>query len=111
MGLRAKVKLLNESVLPLMTGTDAVSAQLCRKLPDVLASQIETCEMVSDVVIENDDSDDSAIDPADAADQAMAFRVVTAEALLVPAEPGSPVWSFTNGVAIAGEAVLRYVFR
>jgi hypothetical protein len=58
---------------------------------------METCVMVSEVVMEYDASDDSAADPADGAASVRALRVVTADAFAVPAEPGSPVWSFTNG--------------
>ncbi len=47
--------------------------------------------MVSEAVMEYDASDDSAADPADGAASVSAFRVVTADAFAVPAEPGSPV--------------------
>jgi hypothetical protein len=42
--------------------------------------------------------DDNAIDPADGAANVTALRVVTALALAVPADPGSPVCNFMNGL-------------
>jgi hypothetical protein len=101
------VQELNVNVDPLITGTPAVSAHDCRKFPAVEASQMEMWEIVSDAVIEKLDSVDSAIEPPEAADQTIALRVVTAEAFVVPAAPGSPVWSLMNGVATAAAAVLR----
>ena len=43
--------------------------------------------------------------PADAADHAMMTRVVFAEAAVVPAAPGSAVWSFTYVLVGAVNAV------
>jgi hypothetical protein len=52
--------------------------------------------MVSVVVIVYDASEASVIAPPEGALKVIAFRVVTADGADAPAEPGSPVCSFTN---------------
>jgi hypothetical protein len=79
-----------------MTGTLAVSAADWRKFPADDASHSEMWVIVSDVVMLYVDSDDSVIEPPAAAFQVTAFRVVTADAAVVPAAPGSAVCSLQN---------------
>jgi hypothetical protein len=80
-------------VSPLAHVFDAVSATDQRKLPDVVASQTETCEMVSLVPpLVHAGALESAIAPPDAAECVAATRVVDpTETLDVPDAPGSPV--------------------
>jgi hypothetical protein len=96
--VRANVIVVKVSVDPLMTPTLVVKASERTNVPAEDASQNDTWEMVSVVVIEYPPTDDKAIDPALAAAKVTALRVVTALALAVPAAPGSPTCSFMNGL-------------
>jgi hypothetical protein len=82
----------------LVIALDVVKAAVKSTLPAVELSQIDTCESVSEpdaqlahdgrvVVI--------ALDPPEAAAQAMTTRVVFALGAVVAAEPGSAVCSLT----------------
>jgi hypothetical protein len=95
-----RVYVVIENVEPLTTATPAVIAHDSMKFPAVEASHSDTWDRVSDVVIDQVPNVFRVIDPADAAFQVIALRVVTALAFAVPAEPGSPVCSLMNGVAI-----------
>jgi zona occludens toxin (predicted ATPase) len=93
-----RVRVVRENVEPFTTGTPADSAHDSWKFPADDASQIEICVIVSDVVIDHVPSDDSAIEFDDGAANVGALRVVFVDAFAVPAAPGSPVCSFTNGL-------------
>jgi len=91
----------------LATAFDADKAADHRKLPAEEASHTEMWEIVSVVVIDQDGLVPvNAIAPDEAAAKVAWERVVTAPAFAVPAEPGSPVWSFTY-VAETAKLVLR----
>ena len=84
---------VNVRVSVFTTDLDVVSAADQRKFPAVEASHTEICVIVSVVVIENDGEFDSAIAAPEAAEKVADDRVVTADALAVPAAPGSAVCS------------------
>ena len=98
------------SVSVFTTDLEVVSAADHKKLPALEASQTEMCEMVSVVVIVKDGELDSAIAPADAAENVADARVVTAEGAVVPAAPGSAVCNLMNVPAGAVNAVARSIF-
>lgn len=102
------LRLVRENVLPDAHACEAVSAAENRKLPAVVESQQEMCDRVSDVppFVQEPDMDDIAFEPAEAALHVTDLRVVSpAAAAVVPAEPGSAVWSFTANAAGAVKAV------
>ena len=95
------------NVSPLLTVFDAANDPDHRKFPALEASQILMWEIVS-VPAAHDAQVRvplMAFDPAAAADQVTAARVVFADAAVAPAEPGSAVCSFTYTVAGAVNAV------
>jgi hypothetical protein len=95
-------------VSPFVTDFDADRAPDCRKFPAVDASQIDTWLIVSDPADhEVHETADAADDPADGAANVSCFRVVSAEAFDVPADPGSPVCSFRKTFAGAVMFVAR----
>jgi hypothetical protein len=94
--VKAKVSELIDNVSPLITDLLAVNATLHRKLPAVEASHKLMWLIVSVAVIDHVEAIDViAIDPADDALNVGETRVVTAEALAVPTDPGSAVCNFT----------------
>jgi hypothetical protein len=81
-----------------------------KKLPAVVESQNDTCDRVSDVppLVHEPDIDDIDTDPAAGAANVTVLRVVSpAAAALVPADPGSAVWSFAANTVGAVNAVPR----
>ena len=85
-------------VSPLATARELVKAKLPRNVPAELADQYEACDRVWDPP-----AHEASVAvpvcvalPADATGKAIAGRVVSPAALLVPADPGSPVWNFRN---------------
>jgi hypothetical protein len=107
-GVNANVSDVRFNVSPFVMAFDDVSATENRKFPAVVESHTEMWEIVSDPA-DHDVQDGSvvviAFDPVDAADHVSAFRVVSADTFDVPADPGSPVCSFTAVVAGAENAV------
>jgi hypothetical protein len=105
-------------VSPVPTVLLAVRAYEYRKLPEVRASHTATWVTTSlfvpaqfvhagrVVVID--------FEPAEAADQAKITRVVTEEVAVVPAEPGSAVWSsayvFVGAVNAVPDSMLSHLF-
>lgn len=90
------LRLDRESVSPDAHAFDAASAAEALKVPAVEADLMEMCEIVSEVppFVHEPDIDVMALDPADANAIVACLRVVSpAAAAVVPAEPGSPVWS------------------
>jgi hypothetical protein len=82
------------NVPPTVTGVAGVMSSDPRNVPDVDASQNETCEYVSAFGTElNVMSADVVIDPPDAALNVAACLNVFAAAFAVPALPGSPMCS------------------
>lgn len=82
-------------VSPLTTLLDDVRAAERMKFPLLEASHIEMCVRVSVAVIDQLVGEaDRLIDPPDAAEKLALFRVVFVDAFAVPADPGSPVWSW-----------------
>lgn len=82
-------------------------------MPPLDALKIEAWVMVSEVPpLVHAPRVFSVIDPPDAAFHVIALRVVDpTEMFDVPEAPGSPVWIWMNGVAIAADAVFRKVSR
>ncbi len=85
----------NVKVSPVLTVLDAVSSTENRKLPLAFASQMEmfvtTSPFVPAQFAHAGNVAVIAFDPADAADQVIAGRVVTDDTFDVPFGPGSPV--------------------
>jgi hypothetical protein len=97
------------AVSPVLIVFDKVSSTENRKFPADDASQTLMLVTISPFVPAQFDHAGKvvviAFDPADAADQVIAGRVVTDETFDVPAAPGSPVCNCTNVVAGAVNAV------
>jgi len=84
------------NVSPAVTDFDAVNAFEPRNVPAVDADQNDTCVYVS--VVDTDvhvTAADVAIEPPEAAANVVDCRVVFPAAFDAPAEPGSPMCSFT----------------
>jgi hypothetical protein len=98
---------------PTATVLETARSSEPRNVPATDADQNETCEYVS--AVDTDVQATSAefvIDPPDDAEQVAAVRVVLPAAFDVPAEPGSPVWSFTKNPAGCVHATfLQSAFR
>jgi hypothetical protein len=95
-GVKLMARAVRVNVLPDAQACDAVSAAEYWKFPAVVLSQTEMCDRVSDVppFVHAAGADVRDMDPPDAALNVNAFRVVSpAAAAVVPADPGSPVWS------------------
>jgi hypothetical protein len=108
--VNAHVHVAIVTVSPFVTAFDAVRAAVARQLPDVDASQNDRCVKVSEPAAHV--AHDGAvpfidIEPADAAANVIATRVVFADAFDVAALPGSPVCSFTYRPDGAVNAVPR----
>jgi hypothetical protein len=90
-------RLARFSVSPVFTVLDAVSAAENRKFPPEELSHTEMWLTTSPFVPAQVAQDGSvvvmALEPADAAAQVRAGRVVTDDTLAVPAAPGMAVWS------------------
>jgi hypothetical protein len=103
-GVRLMLRDVRENVLAEAHACEAVSVAENRKLPAVVESQQEMWDRVSDVppFVHEPDIDDIASEPADAVPHVTVFRVVSpTAAAVVPAAPGSAVWSFTATSAAA----------
>jgi hypothetical protein len=88
------------NVSPIATVLEAVSATLARNVPPEDASQNDRCEYVSAVdTLVHVRSALVVMDPAEAAENVACWRLVLPAAFEVPADPGSPVWSFTQNAA------------
>jgi hypothetical protein len=95
---------VRENVSPDAHAFEADSAAEPLNVPADDADHRLMCDRVSEVppLVHDDAIDVIAFDPADAAAMVACTRVVEpAAAAVVPAAPGSAVWSFTKHVAVA----------
>jgi hypothetical protein len=82
---------------PAVKATDESRASDPLKVPPDSADQNETCVTVSVAATSSQMMLALFVAaPAEAAPKLACFRVVSVAAFDVPAEPGSPVWSFTQ---------------
>lgn len=97
-GLYDNVSVVSENVLPFTTGTPEDSAHDSWNVPADDADQMLMCVIVSVAFIVQVLIDDKVIELLDGALNVGAFRVVFPDTFDVPAAPGSPVCSCTNGL-------------
>lgn len=102
------VSVVRAKVLAVAHACEEPSAAEPRKTPAVVLSQNETWLNVSEVppLVQPPDMEAMDLEPAAAAFQVTDLRVVSpAAAAVVPAEPGSAVWSLTANTVGAVNAV------
>jgi hypothetical protein len=98
---------VNVKVSVLTTAFGVVSAADQWKLPAVDADHTEMWVIVSVAVIVNAGAVEDTIAPAEAAEKVTLCRVVTADTAVVPADPGSAVWSWMKVPAMPVKVVPR----